>query len=114
MEYTIVFQGLYVPTGFSPVADDAGIKEFKPVGVNMESYEVVLINQHGNIVWRSNKLDDDGSPLEGWDGRTNGIEQPTGTYMWKISAKFRDGTYWNGTDAGDGNTDTYGTVVLIR
>ena len=87
---------------------------FKPVGVNMESYEVVLINQHGNIVWRSNKLDDDGSPLEGWDGRTNGIEQPTGTYMWKISAKFRDGTYWNGTDAGDGNTNTHGTVVLIR
>jgi len=34
--------------------------------------------------------------------------------MWSIKAKFRDGTYWNGTDIGDGNTNTFGKVILIR
>jgi hypothetical protein len=37
-----------------------------------------------------------------------------GTYLWTISAKFRDGRVWNGTDAGDGNTNTYGMLLLIR
>jgi PKD repeat protein len=114
MEYVIVFQGLYVPTGFTPTSANPDLRLFKPAGVNLEYYQVTLINQWGNIVWQSNKLDDMGRPLEGWDGSTNGKPQPTGTYMWSISAKFKDGTSWNGTDAGDGNTKTFGTVLLIR
>ena len=114
MEYSIVFQGLYVPTGFTPENNNPELRLFKPAGVNLELYEVTVINQWGNIVWQSNKLDDMGRPLEGWDGSTNGEPQQTGTYMWTISAKFRDGATWNGTDVGDGNTDTFGTVLLIR
>ena len=114
MEYTIVFQGLYVPTGFTPDSRNPGLNLFKPVGLNLEFYELVIINQRGNIVFRSNKLDEQGSPTEGWDGITNGEPQPTGTYMWSIKAKFRDGTVWQGNDVGDGNTNTFGKVVLIR
>ena len=81
---------------------------------NLDSYELVIINQRGNIVFRSKKLTYDGSPAEGWDGTTNGVDQPTGTYMWRISAKFRDGSVWKGNQVGDGNEQTYGKVVLIR
>jgi PKD repeat protein len=114
MEYVIVFQGLYVPTGFTPTSSNPALREFKPAGVNLEYYQITIINQWGNIVWKSNKLDDQGHPLEGWDGTTNGEPQPTGTYMWSISAKFKDGSSWYGTDAGDGNTNTFGKLLLIR
>jgi hypothetical protein len=75
---------------------------------------VRVINRWGNVLWQSSKLDANGSPAEGWDGTVNGQPQPAGTYMWTISAKFKDGTIWQGTDAGDGNTHTYGNVLLIR
>ena len=115
MEYTIEFQGLYVPTGFTPSASDPVMKEFKPVGLNLESYELVIINERGNIVFRSNKLDENGSPKEGWDGTTNGEQQSTGNYMWSISARFQDGSIWRGNDVRDGKKmNTYGMVVLIR
>ncbi len=114
MQYEILFQGLYVPTGFTPDSKDQALKIWKPVGVNLETYQVTVINKRGNTVWQSNKLDENGSPAEGWDGRTNGEPMPSDTYMWTISAKFKDGRTWNGTDVGDGNTNTYGMVLLIR
>ena len=114
MEYSIVFQGLYVPTGFYPDSRDQAITRFKPVGSNLEFYQVRVINRWGNVLWQSSKLDANGSPAEGWDGTVNGQPQPAGSYMWTISAKFKDGTIWQGTDAGDGNTHTYGNVLLIR
>jgi len=114
MEYTIVFQGLYVPTGVTPDGKNPALREFKPVGVNLEYYKVTVINEKGIVVFSSDKLDFNGSPAEGWDGTARGEPQPTGTYLWTISAKFKDGSVWNGTDAGDGNTKTYGKVLLIR
>ena len=115
MEYTLEFQGLYVPTGFYPGSSDPVMKEFKPVGLNLELYELVIINQRGNVVFRSHKLDENGSPLEGWDGTTNGEPQPIGNYMWTISARFQDGSVWLGNDVGDGKqVKTFGRVLLIR
>jgi hypothetical protein len=82
--------------------------------MNLKTYQLTVINEWGNIVFQSNALDGNGSPMEGWDGTVNQEAQPTGTYMWTISATFQDGTIWNGTNVGDGNTKTYGTVLLIR
>jgi hypothetical protein len=114
MEYTVEFQGLFVPTGFTPDSKIEALRKFIPVGINLEFYKVTIINNRGIIVFKSNALDDMGSPAEGWDGTVNGEPQPTGNYMWTISAKFKDGSPWNGTDVGDGNTNTFGMVVLIR
>jgi PKD repeat protein len=114
MEYAIVFQGLYVPTGFVPDSKDELLSRWKPVGINLESYQVTIINERGNIVWQSDKLDENGMPTEGWDGKTDGEPQPIGNYLWQIKAKFTDGRQWNGSDAGDGNTKTCGYLLLMR
>ena len=114
MQYDLEFQGLYVPTGFTPGAKDQALQLWKPAGMNLESYQVTIINERGNIVWQSGKLDENGMPAEGWDGTTNGEPMSTGNYMWKISATFKDGSIWQGTDVGDGNTNTYGYLLLIR
>jgi hypothetical protein len=114
MQYEILFQGLYVPTGFTPDSKDDALKLWKPAGVNLESYQVTVINERGNIVFQSNRLDEMGSPSEGWDGSTRGEPMPVGNYLWTISAKFRDGRVWEGTDVGDGNSDSSGFLLLIR
>jgi PKD repeat protein len=114
VEYEILFQGLYVPTGFTPDSKDPALREWKPAGTNLESYTVTVINERGNVVFQSSKLDENGSPTEGWDGTVNGENMSPGNYLWTISAIFRDGRVWNGTDAGDGNTNPYGFLLLIR
>ena len=114
VEYEILFQGLYVPTGFTPDSKDPGLQLWKPAGTNLESYTVTVINERGNVVFQSSKLDENGSPTEGWDGTVNGEDMSPGNYLWTISAIFRDGRVWNGTDAGDGNTNPYGFLLLIR
>ena len=114
MEYEVLFQGLYVPTGFTPEDNDEALRSWKPVGMNLEEYHVVVVNERGNVVFESRKLDEQGSPMEGWDGTTNGEDMPTGNYLWSISAKFKDGRVWNGNDVGDGNNKAYGYLLLIR
>jgi hypothetical protein len=67
------------------------------------------------MLWESTKLDDNGSPTEGWDGTYQGVLMPQGNYMWKISALFVDDSQWEGSDIGVGGSGkTMGTVALIR
>jgi len=67
----------------------------------------------GNLVFASELLEN-GQPAQGWDGTFEGQDMPTGTYIWRITARFSDQSYWRGSDNGDGNTKTQGTVTLIR
>ena len=113
-EYDLILQGLYVPTAFVPEGDNPELREFKPVGMGLKSYLIEVFNQWGTLVWSSTRLDKQGSPAEGWDGTYNGTLLPVGDYVWSINAEFTTGYQWQGSDAGDGNTRTMGTVTLIR
>ena len=113
-EYEVILQGLYVPNAFIPEGDIAELKTFKPVGTGLKSYSILILNKWGSVVWSSTKLDGQGSPAEGWDGTVAGDLMPIGDYVWSISAQFETGHTWTGSDAGDGNEKTSGTVTLIR
>jgi gliding motility-associated-like protein len=84
------------------------------VGKNLKQYNIQVYDSWGHLVWESNDLDNEGRPLEGWDGMYNGALMPQGTYMWKASATFIDDTIWQGSDIGKGEYKTMGTVSLIR
>jgi len=84
-----------------------------PKGINLRSYKIEVYSSWGNRVFESTELND-GAPAEGWDGTYKDEPLPTGSYIWRISAVFEDGEYWKGTDNGDGNTGTSGTITLIR
>jgi hypothetical protein len=90
------------------------VRFFRPVGINLSQYHVTVYDLGGHLLWESTALDDQGSPLEGWDGTVNGNLMPQGTYMWKISAVFSDGKIWEGSNMGKGSTTTMGTVTLVR
>ena len=111
--YTLIFTGLYVPNAFSPSVSDAAFRTFKPVGINLSEYKLEVFSSWGNLVFTTALLEN-GQPAEGWDGTFEGQDMPTGTYIWRITARFSDQSYWRGSDNGDGNTKTQGTVTLIR
>lgn len=110
----VFFKGLYFPTAFSPNNPNYDISKFQPKGVNLASYLVQVFDTRGNLLWESNELDEDGSPVEGWDGYSNGFLMPQGMYVWKAQGVFRDGSNWKGSDLQSGEPQPHGTVTLIR
>jgi len=114
MPYEFIFHGLYVPNLFSPTNMVYQVRLFQPAGINLSAYHIAVYDVAGHTLWESSALDDVGRPLEGWDGTVNGNLMPQGTYMWKISATFKDGKVWEGSNTGKGSTTTMGTVTLVR
>jgi PKD repeat protein len=118
MSYEFLFDNLFVPNAFSPtfLGDGVGCREFKPKGMNLRDYDVMVFDKWGHLLWESKLLTDDGKgmPAEGWNGTFGGQLMPQDVYMWKISATFKNGKVWEGSDSGKGSTTTMGTVTLIR
>ena len=112
--YDLYFKGLYIPSAFSPNNPSETVRVFKPMGVNLESYTIQVYSTWGEIIWQSSALDENGRPTEYWDGTIKGSESPSGVYIWKASAVFKDGTIWAGNDLGSGESSTSGSVLLIR
>jgi PKD repeat protein len=113
--YEVLFKGLYIPNAFAPSYHVQGVNIFKPVGVNLQEYKAEIYDSWGHLLWSSSLLDDEGRPVEGWNGiKSNGEVYPQGTYLWIIKAEFNDGTVWEGSDIGKGEYKNYGTVTLIR
>lgn len=113
-EYELLFKGLYIPNAFAPSSTNLAIMLFKPVGVNLKKYHIQVFGSAGHLLWESTEIDSEGHPTEGWDGTYNGVLLPQGNYMWKVSATFIDDSPWNGSDIGQGDFSTMGTVTLIR
>ncbi len=77
-----VYKGpdIYVPTGFTPNGDGRNDR-FTPFPVGIKSLKYFRVfNRWGQLVFTTNRLH------EGWDGRINGVVQPTGTYVWMAEA----------------------------
>jgi PKD repeat protein len=111
--YELLFTNLFVPNAFAPSSPLQELKTFKPKGINLKSYRLEIYSAWGNLVFSSTKLED-GAPAEGWDGTYKDKKLPTGSYIWHISAVFENDEHWKGTDNGDGNSGTSGTVTLLR
>ncbi len=114
-EYKILFRGLFVPNAFAPNSGNMAVRLFKPVGLNLKTYNITVFDSWGHLMWESNKLDNNGAPLEGWDGTFNGQLMPQGNYFWKATATFVDDSPWTGSDTGvKGSGGTMGTLILLR
>lgn len=105
---------LYVPSGFEPGSLKPDLKVFIPKGSGIAKYKIKIFNKWGQMVWESDKLDDSGSPAEGWDGTVGGRPVPQGVYFWDISATFIDGDEWKGMKYETGARRTVGPIHLIR
>jgi PKD repeat protein len=108
-------KGLFVPNAFTPFAGEGDARVFRPRGVGLKEYEIELYSPYGQLLWRSDKLDE-GRPAESWDGTFRGEMMPQDVYTWKVTrAVFDDGTIWPGNfDYGVGAGKKIGSVTLIR
>ena len=105
------FKGLYVPNALAPDDKSGQTSYFLPKGQSLEKYNLEIFDSWGNLVWQSNKLTEfDKKPEIPWYGVTfDNKPLPQGTYIWKIYAKFTDGSTWQGIEG-----KTTGSIYLIR
>ena len=105
---------LFVSNAFSPEFGGPGVRKFKPTGIGLAEYQIYIYDTWGNLIWESDKLLKS-EPLEGWDGKDlEGNDMPQDIYVWKISARFLNGSIWSGKIFPDGSIKRFGTVTLIR
>jgi PKD repeat protein len=117
LSYDLMYKGLYVPNAFNPGHSNPEVAVFKPKGLNLKLYHIEIYDSWGNQLWKSDKLDDKGSPLEGWDGTYDGALLQQDVYVWKIVAQYHDEQIWDGQNVGKNDNmplKTAGTVTLIR
>jgi len=104
---------LFVPDAFQPTHESLRLDVFRVLGTNLSEFDLTIYDNWGNLVWHTDKLCN-GSPCEFWDGRANGGIMEQGTYMWRISATFLDGTEWPGEKTVNGKFKKHGNLILIR
>jgi hypothetical protein len=105
------FKGLYIPNALAPNGNSGEASYFLPKGKSLEEYNLQIFDTWGNLVWQTSVLTTlDGKPAIAWEGTTlDNKPLQQGTYVWKIYAKFSDGSIWPGIDG-----KTTGPVYLIR
>lgn len=117
MEYKFMVKGLYIPNAFSPENPKKEVQQLKAIGINLKSYKLEVYDRWGNILWWTDKLDAEGRPTEGWDGRFNGVLMQEGVYVWKAYGIFLDGTIWEADNVGNNeNLPQFktGTATMLR
>lgn len=69
---------LYIPGSFSPNGD--GLNDyFRVLGSeDLQFFHLTVYNRYGQVVFTSFDI------TKAWDGKFNGLEQPTGTYIWLL------------------------------
>jgi len=88
---------IYIPTAFTPNRDGKN-DLFTIAGGNIQKMDLKIFNRWGQIIFAAN------SRSRGWDGTFAGKEQPTGAYVYNLSATLKDGKV----------VKRKGTIILIR
>ena len=105
------FKSLNVPNALAPDDISGETSYFLPKGQSLEEYHLQIFDTWGNLVWQTREITIlDKKPAIPWRGTTiDNKPLPQGTYVWKIYAKFTNGSNWPGV-----NGKTTGSVYLIR
>ncbi len=117
LEYDFIYKSLFIPNALAPASSNPEVKVFKPKGKNLSEFYIAVHDSWGNLLWESDRLDEDGRPVDAWDGTYDGKLLPTDVYIWRARAVFRDGTFWEGTSVGNNEGSsgtTQGNVTLVR
>lgn len=116
-KYEFLVKSLYIPNAFSPNNNKAEVQLLKPVGINLVRYRFEVFDRWGNLIWKTDKLDAEGRPVEGWDGKYKGMLMPEGVYPWRAFGVFSDGSMWESENVGtNDNLPKYkvGTATMIQ
>jgi gliding motility-associated-like protein len=79
---------LDLPNVFSPNGDGTN-DYFWPrqlLSEGLVRFSMNIYNRWGQKIWETTSLDG-----RGWDGKFSGVDQPTGVYIYRVDAEFRNG-----------------------
>jgi hypothetical protein len=111
----ITFKGnLFLPNAFIPASSDKNLSTFIAKGFGMKTWHMQIFNNFGQLVWETTKLDNNGSPVDGWDGTYKGRIVEQGVYIWQISATLLNGEEWKGMSYHNSSPSKTGAIHLLR
>lgn len=106
---------LYVPNAICPGCLQTGLREFLPKGKGLAQYRLQIFTTWNELVFQTTSLDSDGAPNQSWDGRYKGQIVQQDVYVWRIDAKFQNGTEWIGMlYPGEGQYKKVGTITVVK
>ncbi|CAN5819455.1 hypothetical protein BH11BAC3_BH11BAC3_15300 [soil metagenome] len=106
---------LYVPNAICPQCIQSSIREFLPKGMGLKTYRLQIFTTWGELVFETSSLDVKGSPTQSWDGKFKGTIVQQDVYVWRIDAKFLNGSEWLGMIyPGDSKYKKVGTITVIK
>jgi PKD repeat protein len=106
---------LYVPNAICPGCLQTGLREFLPKGKGLAQYRLQIFTTWNELVFQTTSLDADGAPNQSWDGRYKGQLVQQDVYVWRIDAKFQNGTEWIGMIYPDeGQYKKVGTITVVK
>jgi hypothetical protein len=108
------FYGLFIPNAMNPGHSDFEVANFIPKGVGLKTFELLIYDDWGNLIWQTTALDANGRPTEYWDGTFNGEPVQQDAYVWKVTATFLNERVWEGKEYPKGKLKRAGTVTVIR
>ena len=87
-----------MPNVFTPNGDQNNAVFLPVVAKNLETFEMIILNRWGNVMFTSN------SSIVGWDGTSGGRQCPEGTYFWTVK----------GVGISEQTVEMQGIVTLVR
>lgn len=106
---------LYVPNAICPGCLQTGLREFLPKGKGLAQYRLQIFTTWNELVFQSTSLDSDGAPNQPWDGRFKGQVVQQDVFVWRIDARFQNGTEWIGMlYPGEGQYKKVGTITVVK
>jgi hypothetical protein len=79
---------IVLPNALAPSSSDTSLAWFIPKGKYIEKLKIEIFSPWGERVWFTDKLDEEGSPTEHWDGTYNNQLLPQGAFLVKVNAIF--------------------------
>ncbi len=108
------FYGLFIPNAMNPGHSEFGVANFIPKGVGLKTFELLIYDDWGNLIWSTNALDADGRPTEYWDGTYKGEAVQQDAYVWKATATFLNDKVWEGKEYPNGRLKRAGSITIVR
>jgi PKD domain len=106
---------LYVPNAICPACIQSNLREFLPKGMGLKEYRLQIFTTWNELIFETRSLDSKGAPNQAWDGRFKGAVVQQDVYVWRIDAKYLNGTEWLGMSyPGDDKLKKAGTITVVK
>ena len=106
---------LYVPNAICPACIQSNIREFLPKGAGLKEYRLQIYTTWNELIFETRALDNKGAPTQAWDGKFKGAIVQQDVYVWRIDAKFLNGSEWLGMIyPGDSKYKKVGTITVVK